>query len=225
MNEIPSIRRKISLDSYQGIGRDFLKINSSIADGFMRVADMRADIAIIKAQREKDSKPYLESTTWYVPIDDRKLMDQARTGSKSSDPEEAFYKLFKKSLRDKIDDCLGREKLYNAGGDFPVTLTSYMVLTMADMSLPFAGVAGSLNHGNGLATAAAVLACMGIFNAGVNMVNEMAAANRVLSNPDQPFIRHPLAEKLLPPVPVDRLVRGQLYLLMHGNKLIDRIAA
>lgn len=221
MNEGISTRPRISLRTYQGIGHDFIELSASKADGFMRVADMRADISIVSTKKPKPS-PSLDGRSWSVPVNDEKLMEKAFSGRKDGQSvEEVFHRLFRKQVLNGIDDCLGQEKTSNVGGDKMTTYVSYMALAGCDLWLPYNGVIGAMKHGNGLEIAAAVIAMMAIFNAGVNMVNEISAVHGGASNPDQPFVRHSLMEKVLPPVPLDRFVRGQLYLVMHGKSMFQ----
>lgn len=138
-------REKIILDGYSGIGADVMQLNEPIADGFMRVADMRKSIVVVRKQEERvvdydqlgtvrvgkivslprmgrRQKTDVMSThwgvdNWTIEIDDQKLLRKVvGTDSKEGKKlEERFVDAFRDQVRQGTVDFLSTEKLVNGG--------------------------------------------------------------------------------------------------------------
>lgn len=257
--------KSISLDAYKGIASDLMELNAPVADGFMRVGDMRNDIVIVQKPRERVSNydqignvrvakflqlPRLElwrgDTTlqtrreedvWFVAINDQELADKvARAETNGKKFDDRFVDAFKKEVGRGLTNCLRREKLLNGGRYDAAFGIGYYSLIFYDLLFFPAILASAVS---GYANPDTVLKGIGglaIMQTVHNTINlSWAVANYLqdkLFGPDrytgigpiynEPFVKHSPVELVLPVVPLDRLIRGSLYLGKHGKKLISR---
>lgn len=142
---VPKHEARISLDQYGGIASDIMAVNTPVADGFMRVSDLRKDIVIVKKPEQRvadydqigDVKvgkllrvPRLhrgqttsglshDSDAWYIELDDQAI---ARKASEKTSPtqkfDELFTKQFKGEVNERIKEILLREKVVGQGYSF-----------------------------------------------------------------------------------------------------------
>lgn len=166
----PKHKTQISLDQYHGVGQGAMRINNPIADGFMKTADIRGDIVIIKKPEDR-TRNYEEigtvrvakllrlpritawrgrgitqtqkiDNTWYIAIDDQKLSDKAaRTNDGGKKFIDLYADAFGQEVTKGIKTVLRQEKLLNSG-DYNLTFfTNYwQVFTEELLLLPIAGL-------------------------------------------------------------------------------------
>lgn len=263
--------QRISLDGYKGVANDLMELNDPVADGFMRVSDMRNDVVIIQKLRDRirdyDEIGFVrvakflkmprmdfwhrdglvetrkEDGVWLVAVNDQELADKV---ARSNDGKRKFDDLFAEAFRAEITrglaNCLKREKLLNGGKYNLGFLVSYKALVMFDLFL-IPSVAGiEIAHGTSpLDVTLSLAQIYTVFNAAYNIANLAGSGLRYMHDfidrkmdvPEipghefplpqfnEPFVKHSFPETIVAPtVPLDRLVRGTLYLNRHGDKLI-----
>jgi len=256
--------RRISMDSYNGVAGGIMELNDPIADGFMRVADMRSDVVIIQKPQERvrdydeigfvrvakvlklprldfwrDSNDLTqtkkEDDIWYIAINDQDLADRvARAEGDNRKFNERFVDAFQAEVRNGLATCLRREKLLNSGKYNFGFLVAYHGLLNYDLLLAPVAVVTSILSGDPM-SAAKVALLIAIANSTWNTFNLAGAGMTYLEdkifgaegaikpstpNFNDPFIRHSVFDLVMPPVPIDRLVRGSRYLTQHGGQLI-----
>lgn len=140
----PSHAQKITLDKYHGVANGIMELNEPVADGFMRVSDMRADVVVVSRLRDSvldydELGPVRvakllrlprigswshnglvsvmrENDAWYIGINDQGLAGQvARSNDGTEKFEDLFIDRFKVELKKGLRECLKREKLLNSG--------------------------------------------------------------------------------------------------------------
>ncbi|MDO8269690.1 MAG: hypothetical protein Q7T54_03405 [Candidatus Levybacteria bacterium] len=180
-----------------------------------------------------------EDDTYVLAIDDQKLATRV---ADSNDGTRKFDDLFVESFRKEsikgLTGVLRSEKLLN-GGRYDLTFlwsychtmltdgiaiptilaTQYATETMTPNSLMITAVAGvGLNvMANGMNLMAAA---MNHFHA---LIRGKQADSGILDTTwNEPFVKHSFQDLAVPPVPVDRVLRGEFYLLRNGEKLITR---
>ncbi|MDO8618609.1 MAG: hypothetical protein Q7R49_01535 [Candidatus Daviesbacteria bacterium] len=154
--------------NYGGVASDLMELSPSIADGFMRVSDMRGDIVIVQKPQDRVrdyedvgfvriakflKMPRLElwrgdnimqtrreDDTWLVAINDQELADKvARDEASGKKFDDRFVDAFKTEVNRGLSDCLKREKLFN-GGRYNMALgVGYYSLLTYDL-LPYPAV-------------------------------------------------------------------------------------
>lgn len=154
---------RISLDGYRGVGHDLMHLNDPVADGFMRVSDMRSDIVVTQKPQDRaldyDEIGFVrvgkflnlprmelwhgdgivdikkEDDIWLVAINDQALANKV---ARSNDGRRKFDDLFIEDFRDALIrgsiQCLKNEKILNNGRYNLSTLTSYVYLTYSSLS-------------------------------------------------------------------------------------------
>lgn len=94
--------RRISIDSYNGVaGGGIMELNNPIADGFMRVSDMRSDVVIMKKPQDRirdyDDIGFVKvaDDVWYIAVNDQDLADKvARQAGDDRKFDERFVDAF-----------------------------------------------------------------------------------------------------------------------------------
>jgi hypothetical protein len=147
-------QERIILDGYTGIASGAMQLNEPIADGFMRVADMRKDIVVVRRGEPRvvsyetlddvvvgkmvsmkmggrNQRSDVMSTNWgnewTIEIDDQALWKKV-TNTDSVDnkkPEERFVEAFRGEIRKGTREFLWQEKIFNNGGQSPLVTSSY----------------------------------------------------------------------------------------------------
>jgi hypothetical protein len=144
----------ITLAGYTGIASGAMQLNEPVADGFMRVADMRKNIVVVKRGEPRvvsyetlddvvvgkmvsmkmggrNQRSDVMSTNWgddwTIEIDDQALWKKvANTDSVSNTkPEERFIEAFRDEVRKGTREFLWQEKIFNNGGYSPLVTSSY----------------------------------------------------------------------------------------------------
>lgn len=208
--------------------------------GFVRVAKLlnmpRLDFwykenGILQTKREDG--------TWYIAINDQDLANQvARVEGGNRKFDYRFVDAFRTEVRGGLTTILRREKLLNSGKYNLDFLVAYHGLLLYDILLGPTLVAAALlsGHSESAVKAVGFVATANAFWNGFNLSGaEMTRAGQKMFKPrrtaepnipdfaqdfNDPFVKHSLAELVMPPVPVDRLARGLNYLRKHGRDLI-----
>lgn len=136
--------QRISLDQYQGVAKGLMQLNDPVADGFMRVADMRGNVQIIQKPQDRVrdyedvgfvrvakflKMPRLdfwhgdglvetkkEGGDWLIAINDEDLADKvARTNDGNRKFDDLYLEAFNQQVKRGLTTCLRREKLLNGG--------------------------------------------------------------------------------------------------------------
>lgn len=164
--------KQISLDHYRGIASDIMRLNDPVADGFMKMSDMRADIVITTKQQErtrdydqignvrvgkwlglpefgkKENKSFLcerRDGVWVVAIDDQKLSDEVvHADNKGKRFDEVFMESFKKTMKSGLTEALKNEKLFL--NKWPFTI-SYGLLMANDIYYPIKQAMSGIRSG------------------------------------------------------------------------------
>lgn len=156
--------KRISLDSYRGVTHDLMQLNDPVADGFMRVSDMRNDIVVIQKPQDRVrdydeigfvrvakflKKPRMEfwhgdgmvetkreDGVWLVAINDQELADRvARSNDGMKKFDNMFVDAFCGEVTRGLIDCLRRERLLNSGKYNLAVYASYKSLLLFDLFL------------------------------------------------------------------------------------------
>jgi hypothetical protein len=152
--------KKIHLDTYMGMARDIMDVNRPVADGFMRVSDIRKDIAIVQKPKDRvtnydqlgatrvakllqlpqlnNQNPILQTTkdadSWYVSVNDQELAQRvARSGTGKKDFDERYVTAFGEEVNKGVAQVLRKEKLLNAEEYNLAFLVSYWTLVSKDL--------------------------------------------------------------------------------------------
>lgn len=257
--------RAIHLNTYRGVACDLMELNEPIADGFMRVSDMRGEVVIIQKPQDKvrdyneigfvrvakflklpridfwkNSNGLVqtrrEGDIWYVAVNDQDLADKvARTESNGKKFDERFVDAFQAEVRHGLASCLRREKLLNSGKYNFGFLAAYHGILEFDLVLGAAFLAMAVADRditsaiNAVVIAAGANVVWNTFNlagAAMTYIDQRLWGERQFIKPltpnfNDPFVRHSLPELVMPPVPIDRIIRGSRYLEQHGNNLIN----
>lgn len=184
-------------------------------------------------------RTHKENDTWLIEIDDQKLWKEVSKGEGTfRQREDQFTDRFRNEVLKGIGKSLVEEKLFNGGIYSPATtigvaslLVSYPMPAMIELSTIALGKHTleldviSIVH---IATAHLVLNTLSWLFAIVDQKQSRpfdlpAKINwvRALPNKQEPWVRHKFPEFFMPPIPVDRLLRGAVYLKSHGNNLIQ----
>lgn len=212
--------------------------------GFVRVAKL---LKLPKLDFWRSSNELLqtkkEDGTWYIAINDQELADKvARAQGDNRKFDERFVDSFRKEVKGGLATILKREKLLNSGKYNLGFLIGYKGFLVYDLLLGPVFLADIILSGNiesmpiflgGIAALNAVANTANLALAGFTWVDEkLSVPGRfdntnfyVTTNFTNPFVKPSLVELIMPPVPVDRLVRGLFYLSKHGDKLINPINA
>lgn len=162
--------KHISLDEYKGVARDIMDLNDPVADGFMRVSDMRGDIVIIQKPQDRvrdyDDIGFVkvakflkmprmdfwggnhlvqvkkDNDVWYVAVNDQDLADQVSRTDDKRKFDDKYVEAFKEEVNKGLVACLKREKLLNGGKYNTAFLTGYI-----DLGLHAAGLSVVLSVG------------------------------------------------------------------------------
>lgn len=256
--------RAIHLDTYNGVACDLMELNEPVADGFMRVSDMRGDVVILRKPQDrvrdydeigfvrvakllklprldfwKNSNGLVqtrrEGDVWYVAVNDQDLADKvARMDGDTRKFDDRFVEAFRDEVKHGLVSCLRREKLLNSGQYNFGFLVAYHGLLGYDLlcGASFLAIAVLDRNISVAANAIAIAASsntlwntFNLFQVGMTYVNKRLFGPQNFArsfdpNFNDPFIRHSLPELVMPPVPIDRIMRGNMYLDKHGDKLI-----
>lgn len=258
--------QRIHLDSYRGVGKDFMSLDDRIADGFMRTSDMRGDVVITQKPRERvhdyDQLGHVrvakflrmpridfwngDNVTetrkdgdghWNIAINDQELADKtARAGTGKNDFDERFVTAFRSEVKRGLRSCLQREKILNGGNYNYGFLIGYHTVVaynlLAFPTIAAAKIAVGDNPIEAFAVAGGLTAVINAANntlvlggAGLNHFRGRILGSQSALLPDfnDPFVKHSVPEMIMPPVPVDRLIRGIRYLNSHGENMIAQV--
>lgn len=227
----------VTLEEYNGIASDLMEVNEVVADGFMSVADMRRDIVIISKQpqrtmdydqlshvkvgrqlkiprfgRRQDSTVDVTSDedAWYIGVDDQTIARRADDKRGNTKFDELFTSDFTKEVNKGIKKALVKEKLFNGEEH--------------NWNFYYSYFATALTLGYGISDIMAnkpieILMQYISSQAFVSVLNRTFTLSKGLRN--EPFVRPSFKECILPPIPVDRLARGVIYIANHGSKIIE----
>lgn len=259
----PTHDTQISLDEYRGVASDIMSVNPPVADGFMRVSDLRRNIVVVQRAEQrvvnydqvgpvKTGKilniPIFERTpasseisydedSWFISVDDQTLARRSseETGKGSKKFDEVFTAQFQKEINARIKQLLLREKIIAQGDDPGLTFYGYLpiaIIPAAILTDPEVMPALLEKPGNLLAALALVYGFSSITNISSTIVTESFSylLDKLDSDRKRPrHFNHPFIRKgakgflqaPLPSIPVDRLIRGRLYLAQHGKEIIS----
>lgn len=177
---------------------------------------------------------FKENDTWVIEIDDQKLWREVGEGKEAfQQREDQFTDRFRSEVLNGVSKSLVEEKLFNAGiyslaktiGAVSL-LVSYPMPAMAELATIVVGkhtLELDLKSMTYIATAHLVLNmlswCSAILNEKQGRLSDYLGIG-TLPQYQEPWVRHKFPEFLMPPIPVDRLLRGVVYLKSHGNDLI-----
>ena len=191
----------------------------------------RGEGGILHTHKEEDN--------WLIEIDDQKLWKEISQGEGNfQQREDQFVDRFRGEVLTGITKSLFEEKLFNGGVYSPATtigavslLVCYLMPAMTEIvTIALGKHTLDLVLKNIIFISTAHLAlnmlswCSSIVNEKQGRLFDHPAINwvRVLPHYQEPWVRHAFPEFLMPPIPVDRLVRGSVYLKSHGEDLIQR---
>lgn len=182
-----------------------------------------------------------DGNDWQIGINDQLLAKKTKEASTKITFDEQYITAFQEEISKGLRSVLKREKLLNSG-KYNLTFTSsYLTFIGIDvMLIPIAQIAtifGSENmttlSQNTLVIASSYIVC-NVFRNGFNSLGVMTGNLRrrvglpedspfgLYSNYEDPFIKHSVSEHLLPPVPVDKFVKGLIYLNHNQNRLLEK---
>ncbi|MEO6508464.1 MAG: hypothetical protein ABIO02_00770 [Patescibacteria group bacterium] len=204
----------------------------------------------IEVPRLRKKNPLLnvgkKDDVWNIAINDQILADEVlRDERKGAKFDEEYVNRFQEKVVEGIQNVLLKEKLLNGGNwSFTVSYSYIQTLTKDLMLLPL--IAG---YEVGTGRIDEVLTTLGVFaswNALINGLNLIAIGmakgmqkidekladlsgerrksvyrNLFTSDFNEPIIKHSLPDYLLPPVPIDRVIRGSIYLKKHSKEFIS----
>lgn len=155
--------KHISLNDYKGVGKEFLGLDSHVADGFMSVSDMRRDISIVQKPQERTrdydqigyvrvakflSMPTFESWkkhgnvqvrkeegVWLVAVDDQEVAQNVARSTENGKFNEKFISQFGEEVKKGLGTCLKQEKLLNSGKYDTAFGMSYIDLMFKDLPI------------------------------------------------------------------------------------------
>lgn len=184
-------------------------------------------------------RTHKEDDTWFIEIDDQRLWKEVSDEKGNLEQrEDQFIDRFRSEVLNGVRKSLVEEKLFNAGVWSPATkigvvslLLSYPTPAIYELS---SIVLGTHTLELDVASIAYIITSHAIFN----MISWFTAIinekfDRKLDRPtdwfrispryQEPWVKHKFPEFLMPPVPIDRLTRGAVYLKSHGHKLIESV--
>lgn len=240
--------KAIHLNTYRGVACNLMSLNEPAADRFMQVSDIRTNIVIIQKpqDRVKDyddigfvrvakflKMPRLdfwhngngilqikrEDRTWYIAINDQDLADQvARKEGDNRRFDDRFVDAFRTEVRGGLTSYHGLISFDLVVGPMMIAVS----LLNADpesaaKSVALVAIANTAYNGLSLVGAGLNWAGQRIFGSYLDLDLELNAQDF-----NDPFVRRSIPELLLPPVPVDRLIRGLNYLSRYGDELIRK---
>lgn len=206
--------------------------------GFIRVAKL---LKMPRLDRWSDGDGILqtkkEDGIWYIAINDQDLAERiAREPGNNRRFDDRFIVAFQAETTRGLAACLRREKILNGGNYNFGFLANYHTLLAWDLPYSLYFLTKSVMTADPELAARTVVAVM-LFNVSGNVLNLFGAGmnwidEKKLSRPNipfkpglvpqfnDPFVKHHWADLIMPPVPLDRLIRGSCYLHHHGKELI-----
>jgi hypothetical protein len=185
----------------------------------------------LSLRKTKYTETLREGDQWIIAVDDQQLVqDISSKKTTAAEKQNAFIKEFKHEVHKGLHRVLVAEKLGNSGEFSYAFVWNYFNLLMTDVALIPALANQGIDAGDPQGAASICLQFFFLTNMLVNGANNLMADNPEIPSyigkakrPRlyEPFVRLNKAEVFLPPVPVDRLVRGSLYLRKHKDELIQ----
>lgn len=247
MNNLESDKPSIILDTYHGKSRDRLQLNTEIAGQFMRKADLRLPIAVVertplapRVQNNFGSERFPKAFQDILGIPDQRVRTRREddiyfveindeTCAKQAASQQPFSEALMKGLR----ECLIEDKLFN-GGIFGLEFAlGYFYTLFSDVYLPATYIANYLTTKDlpSLLYGAAKVAFFHIaFNTlGTTIAHaqsQMTKGRRMnlgfilTALPDDPFFKRSVIDFIAPPIPIDRLIRGLIFLRNHRSDFL-----
>lgn len=181
--------------------------------------------------------------TWNISINDQLLADEVlREEKKDKKFDEAFVNRFEENVVDGLKNVLFREKIMNGDNiNLTVVLNSLNTIFINGMYLPaFLGyemVNDATKIPLGITLIAAFNALHNITNSFVIIENQLhyklqewIFGRTVPSNLDKlttnnfndPSIKSTFLDYMMPPTPVDRVIRGRRYLNNHKDEILEK---
>lgn len=202
--------------------------------GFVRIAKFLKLPRLDPWKRNQLVQTKKDEDTWYIAVNDQELareVSDANDGSKKFD--DLFVERFKKEVRKGLASCLAKEKLLN-GGNYRLqfAISYYTLLTKDALYIPVLAASLYSSGQNPLEITAISMGVSAAFHLTSNGVNLIFAGMTELgkqqgfvrpntSGYQEPFVKHSIPELLLPTVPIDRIIRGKMYLNKNGSKMIE----
>lgn len=183
-------------------------------------------------------RTHREDDTWLIEIEDQKLWKEISEGEGTFEQkEDRFVDRFREEIVTGTTKFLLEEKLFNGGIFSPAVVMGG--LSVIHYALPVLAEAVTIASGRhtiavDISSVISVACNHLLFNGIAWMLTQRqplgGGFEQMLPNwyhlvPDsrEPFIRNNPLEILMPVVPVDRLIRGGVYLKSHGDELIQTI--
>ncbi|MFA5933272.1 MAG: hypothetical protein WCV81_03350 [Microgenomates group bacterium] len=210
-------KQRIYLDGYQGVAKGLMQLNDPVADGFMRVADMRGNIQIIQKPQDRVrdyedvgfvrigkflKMPRLdfwhgdglvetkkEEGNWFIAINDEDLADKvARTNDGTQKFDDLYLEAFNKEVKRGLTTCLKREKLLNSGNYNLGLVIGYNAFIDIAVLLPGVAVAQITTGENPLYTALILSGLYTFWTGAHNAINLFGAGLHIAE--DKIFAPH-----------------------------------
>lgn len=229
---------KIRFDTYQGIGKDYLRINQSIADSFMRTADLRSDILVVEKtpiststivqeglgichfpehiQRlfgfpDETLQIRREGEVYFIEVDDKRIWEEI-------EDEQRFPQNLSSKITKGLGECLIEDKVFNGGRVGLDFAFGYLGFAFVDLYLAGGGIIRSIQEQNTalIAPYAAVVVVGHFF---FNTLGRFFANLADLSNFGQKVWFGPLT----PPFPDNPFIRRSVQESLAPPVPIDRL--
>lgn len=176
-----------------------------------------------------------DDEVWYISIDDQEL---AHRVSRVKNPDakkfdDKFVDAFTAEVNKGLKHCLRKEKLLNSG-NYDLRFGFAYIGALNNLAVSSHHLVSQIAIGdNPIETLIKSTASTALLNIISNIISLILLTNdkcltqsefvkNVYHNLNSPFVKHSAPEFIMPPVPLDRLIRGIIYLNMHGDRIITR---
>jgi hypothetical protein len=208
--------------------------------GNVRTGKLLQASQIINLKENKTTQVKMESDAWQIVIDDQELaQSSARSNDSSKKFNDIFIANFQNEIKNGMESCLMKEKLLN-GGEYDYSfLFGYLGLFADGLALGTV-MSDALKRNLDFTSIVGLTLGIGAINVTINLLKliviqlsndvdiknfpmNIGPINLFHADWNEPFTRHSLAEYLIPPVPLDRLIRGNIYLDKNRLKLVNKV--
>lgn len=222
---------QIYFNYYKGEGHDFFDLNPEAAKGFLEATDLRSNVMIVPRtylrsdKGNNGTKVEKQHSAWYIGINDSEISREVVKKFGQRNFGLTFTSAFRRELVKGLKECSWRENILN-GRNSPdkVVLASHASLVTQLVSLLAINLQLISSKENLIDPNASALSFFFAFNLITNtLVKLNADIGRAFDNEKKssPFIRKTFLAAALPPVRVDRLIAGEVYLWQHGHELLS----
>jgi hypothetical protein len=208
--------------------------------GNIRIGKLLQAPQVINLGKNKTTQIKKRDDAWKIVIDDQKLaQSSARSNDSTKKFNDIFIANFQNEIKNGMESCLMKEKLLNWGEYDYSFFFGYFGL-LADGLILGTAMSEALKRNLDLNSAIGFTLGIGAINVTVNLLKlaviqilkreemrdfplKIGPINLFHADWNDPFTRHSLAEYLIPPVPLDRLIRGSIYLDKNELKLVNKV--